>query len=68
MAPATFAQLGDVFTNLVGWILGFAGIVLFVVREDQPGDRRLVAYLTSQIDQEIAIASIRSHLSAILPE
>jgi len=31
MAPATFAQLGDVFTNLVGWILGFAGIVLFVV-------------------------------------
>jgi hypothetical protein len=31
MEPATFAQLGDVFNNLVSAILGFAGITLFIL-------------------------------------
>lgn len=29
--PATFAQLGDIFANLVSAVLGFAGITLFVL-------------------------------------
>lgn len=29
--PAAFAQLGDVFGNLVSAILGFAGITLFIL-------------------------------------
>jgi hypothetical protein len=31
MAPAKLSDLGTVFTNLVGWVLGFVGIVLFIV-------------------------------------
>ncbi len=39
---------------------------LVMVREDQPGDKRLAAYLV--VEGEVDTAELRSHLKAKLPE
>ncbi|HEX5870189.1 MAG TPA: non-ribosomal peptide synthetase, partial [Longimicrobium sp.] len=53
---------GEVETVLAA----YAGVreARVVVREDQPGDKRLVAYLVGDVDGE----SLRAHLKAALPE
>ncbi len=38
-----------------------------VVREDQPGDRRLVAYVVAQEEAEISSTALRMHLQQLLP-
>jgi amino acid adenylation domain-containing protein len=42
--------------------------VVVVVREDEPGDKRLVAYLTSAGQFEVTNAELRSYLQAKLPD
>jgi natural product biosynthesis luciferase-like monooxygenase protein len=39
-----------------------------IAREDIPGDKRLVAYLTEKPDQKISVHDLRNHLKAHLPE
>jgi nonribosomal peptide synthetase DhbF len=39
-----------------------------VAREDRPGDKRLVAYLVAQEDEEVTVADFREQLSGVLPE
>jgi amino acid adenylation domain-containing protein len=39
-----------------------------VVREEVPGEKRLVAYLTGRGDQELNVEELRAHLKAALPE
>ena len=39
-----------------------------VVREDAPGDRRLVGYVVPSPDAQISISDLRDHLKARLPE
>src|ERR1700723_3153183 len=41
-----------------------------IAREDVPGDKRLVAYYTTGVEQEasVSVEELRSHLSAKLPE
>ncbi|MDD5275159.1 MAG: amino acid adenylation domain-containing protein [Methylovulum sp.] len=44
------------------------GEAVVIVREDNPGDKRLVAYLLAQNGIELAAGELRSRLSAVLPE
>ncbi|MBC7975902.1 MAG: amino acid adenylation domain-containing protein, partial [Myxococcales bacterium] len=45
------------------------GEVLALAREDQPGDRRLVAYYTTgTADQPVPVGELRKHLADRLPE
>ncbi|MEH2221001.1 MAG: amino acid adenylation domain-containing protein [Nostoc sp.] len=39
-----------------------------VVREDEPGDKRLVAYVVPQVEQSPTVAELRQFLKAKLPE
>ena len=39
-----------------------------VAREDSPGDKRLVAYITANDGQTLTVADLRSHVSQFLPE
>ena len=39
-----------------------------VAREDEPGEKRLVAYVTAQAGAELSVAQLRSELSSVLPE
>jgi amino acid adenylation domain-containing protein len=39
-----------------------------IVREDQPGEKRLVAYLTAAGADEVAVTELRSYLSERLPD
>jgi amino acid adenylation domain-containing protein len=39
-----------------------------IVREDRPGDKRLVGYLIPKVDQDPSTADLREHLKASLPE
>ena len=41
---------------------------MVVAREDQPGDKRLVAYVVPQQDVEVTAAELRGELSQVLPE
>ncbi|MEV5976563.1 amino acid adenylation domain-containing protein [Streptomyces sp. NPDC052114] len=58
-------ELGEVEAALAGC----AGVrqAAVVVREDRPGDRRLVGYVVAE-DADIDVSVIRSHLSGVLPE
>jgi len=42
--------------------------VVVLVREDQPGDQRLVAYFVQASNQAVSIPELRKHLRARLPE
>jgi amino acid adenylation domain-containing protein len=44
------------------------GDAVLLAREDQPGDKRLVAYLRTQADVRIDVEALRTHLGALLPE
>jgi amino acid adenylation domain-containing protein len=39
-----------------------------MVREDEPGDKRLVAYLITSGDMELSILELRKHLQSVLPD
>lgn len=57
---------GEIETNLAG-APGVARAVV-VVREDRPGDQRLVAYVTSRDGAALDESSLRMHLQSRLPE
>ena len=42
--------------------------VVAVVREDKPGDKRLVAYLISDGDHELTVGELRAYLRDLLPD
>jgi amino acid adenylation domain-containing protein len=58
-------ELGEIEAVLAG----YAGIgeQVVIVREDQPGDKRLVAYLVNEADQQHSAGELRQHLQARLP-
>ena len=39
-----------------------------VAREDEPGEKRLVAYVTAQAGAELSVTALRSELARVLPE
>jgi amino acid adenylation domain-containing protein len=41
---------------------------IVLMREDRPGDKRLVAYLSTEEDQSVSISELRGHLSETLPD
>jgi amino acid adenylation domain-containing protein len=59
-------ELGEIEAQL----LRCAGVreAVAVAREDEPGEKRLVAYVTAQAGVELAVAQLRSELSSALPE
>ena len=59
-------ELGEIEARLLGHPLVREAVVL--AREDVAGDKRLVAYYTAAVDEEIDVPSLRSHLSSCLPE
>ncbi|MET8028148.1 amino acid adenylation domain-containing protein [Streptomyces avermitilis] len=59
-------ELGEIETALAAHPRVRDAVVL--VREDTPGDKRLVAYTTPAADQAPAPGDLRSHLAARLPE
>jgi arthrofactin-type cyclic lipopeptide synthetase C len=60
-------ELGEIEARLAACAGGRAAVVL--AREDRPGDKRLVAYLTSQdAGKAPAIEALRTELGAALPE
>jgi amino acid adenylation domain-containing protein len=58
-------ELGEVEAAL----LGHPGVAqaVAIVREDEPGDKRLVAYVTSQ-DGTVDVGGLRAHLKQSLPD
>ncbi|MBI3898385.1 MAG: amino acid adenylation domain-containing protein [Gammaproteobacteria bacterium] len=58
-------ELGEIETQL----LAYPGIrdAIVIAREDSPGDRRLVAYLTTHDHPAVSIAALREHLASRLP-
>jgi amino acid adenylation domain-containing protein len=59
-------ELGEVEAALSGH--ESVGAAAVVVREDQPGDRRLVAYVVSSTDVKADAAVLRRHTATRLPE
>ena len=59
-------ELGDIETNLARHAAVAQAVV--VVREDRPGDQRLVAYLTARGHAAVDEAELRAHLRACLPD
>ncbi|WP_446039161.1 amino acid adenylation domain-containing protein [Streptomyces sp. SID1121] len=59
-------ELGEIETVLTGRP-GVAQAVV-AVREDQPGDKRLVAYLTAEDGARIDTEDVRRRMSGLLPE
>ncbi|MFJ6611195.1 amino acid adenylation domain-containing protein [Streptomyces sp. NPDC091289] len=61
-------ELGEVETAL-GRVPGLAQVTV-IAREDQPGDKRLVAYVVAEPDSggEVDVESLRGHLTGVLPE
>jgi amino acid adenylation domain-containing protein len=59
-------ELGEIEARLAQ----FPGIreAVVLAREDQPGDKRLVAYYTAEQELEPTAEALRSHLLAALPE
>jgi amino acid adenylation domain-containing protein len=44
------------------------GQAAVIAREDQPGNKRLVAYVVAAAGESVDIAALRAHLGAILPD
>ncbi|MFJ6611209.1 amino acid adenylation domain-containing protein [Streptomyces sp. NPDC091289] len=61
-------ELGEVETAL-GRVPGLSQVTV-IVREDQPGDKRLVAYVVAEPggDDEVDVESLRGHVTGVLPE
>ncbi len=59
-------ELGDIDAVLLGHPAVDKGVV--VVREDQPGDRRLVAYYTLRAGKAIGASELRAHFREKLPQ
>jgi amino acid adenylation domain-containing protein len=60
-------ELGEIESRLTE----HAGVreAVVIAREDEPGDKRLVAYYTaSQSGEEVSVEALRAHLAATLPE
>jgi amino acid adenylation domain-containing protein len=59
-------ELGEIESILSEhpWI----GQSVVVLREDRPGDKRLVAYYTSKAQAHLSVASLRDYLGSKLPE
>src|SRR5205814_8762975 len=59
-------ELGEIEATLAS----HAGVreAVVVAREDEPGEKRLVAYYTSSREQATGAEELRSHLSSKLPE
>ena len=58
-------ELGEIEAQLIRYTGVREATVL--VREDEPEDRRLVAYITAQAGTEVSTADLREHLSTVLP-
>jgi acyl-coenzyme A synthetase/AMP-(fatty) acid ligase len=59
-------ELGEIEAALAA--LPAVAVATVVVREDQPDDRRLVAYLEAAPGTDVADATLRAQLRAVLPE
>ncbi len=59
-------ELGEIESVLSAHPAVRACVVL--VREDTPGDKRLIAYVVSQADRQPSSAGLRAHLAAQLPD
>ena len=59
-------ELGEIESALLSHSIVREAVV--IVREDTPGDKRLVGYLASESPKEIESRAIRGHLSRKLPE
>ncbi|MEQ1514822.1 MAG: amino acid adenylation domain-containing protein, partial [Lysobacteraceae bacterium] len=59
-------ELGEIEAKLAGCAGVREAVVL--AREDVPGDKRLVAYLTAEAGAELSVAELRTRLSAQLPD
>jgi amino acid adenylation domain-containing protein len=59
-------ELGDIETNLARHADVMQAVV--IVREDRPGDQRLVAYLVARSTSGVDEAHLRAHLRLLLPE
>jgi len=59
-------ELGEIEGRLAGHPQVSEAVV--VAREDVPGEKRLVAYVTKRGDSDPTIADLRAHLEAALPE
>ncbi|WP_369184665.1 amino acid adenylation domain-containing protein [Streptomyces sp. Y1] len=59
-------ELGEI-ESVVGLhpAVGHASVI---VREDEPGDKRVVAYLVAAADRTVAVDELRAYLAAKLPE
>ncbi len=59
-------ELGEVEVAL-SKIPGIAHVAV-MVREDEPGDKRLVAYLVAEKNSSVAVAGVRKHVAGVLPD
>ena len=59
-------ELGEIEAALAEHPAVREAVVL--AREDSPGDKRLVAYLSARADAEVGREALRAHLAAKLPE
>ncbi|MDL5206029.1 non-ribosomal peptide synthetase [Streptomyces sp. ALI-76-A] len=59
-------ETDEVATALTGH--GAVGQAAVVVREDRPGERRLVAYLVPERGRTVDEAAVRDHAAAVLPD
>jgi amino acid adenylation domain-containing protein len=59
-------ELGEIEAVLAQHAAVLQSVV--IVREDQPGDTRLVAYIVPRTGQEIANADLRTHVKQSLPD
>ncbi|MCQ6253323.1 AMP-binding enzyme, partial [Streptomyces malaysiensis] len=59
-------ELGEV-ESVLGECAG-VGQAVVVVREDRPGDRRLVAYVVPEAGVEVEAGGLRGHVAGMLPE
>ncbi|MFD8281479.1 amino acid adenylation domain-containing protein [Streptomyces solisilvae] len=59
-------ELGEV-ESVLGECAG-VGQAVVVVREDRPGDRRLVAYVVPDAGVEVEAGGLRGHVAGMLPE